>query len=115
MTTEVTGQPEKTLTLEHRDAPGYVAASATGVSISGPSGDGLLHMTFFRDMMRPEAEDFTMQPATQDPNNVAFTLTQKPSRTPLMYRVDVATISVQASHMEAMVNGLRTALERTKG
>jgi hypothetical protein len=42
-------------------APGVAATTATGVSISGPTPDGNMHLTFFRDVQFPDAQTYEVR------------------------------------------------------
>lgn len=106
---------KKLLVLEHVDSPSYISAVATGISISGPSGDGFLHLTFFRDIMRPVAEEFTLAPESADPSNVKFTLESRGGGEPKMYREDIATISISPGAVEAVIVALKASIDRSKG
>jgi hypothetical protein len=44
--------------LKHHQSAAFASAVATGMIVAGPSGDGFLHLTFFRDILRCPVETF---------------------------------------------------------
>lgn len=92
----------KELVLEHTSGPNYCSALATGITIAGPSADGMVHLTFFREVMRPTSETFKMLPAGPPAPADAVTLERIATQAPRMYREDVATISLPMATVETL-------------
>lgn len=97
--------------IKHIQAPGYVAAVATGITLNGPTPDNMMHVTFFRDVAIP-TEDSSAIVKTQ-PGDAPGSHLAEGAEAKMTFKVErhnLATISMQRSQLE----GFGEALVRMK-
>lgn len=92
--------------MKHFQSPGYSSEVATGLAINGPSGDGFVHLMFYRDSVKMEAQDFVR---TEVPGGMQLTPTG--TNEVEICREDVAKISMPASVFAGLVKVFERHME----
>lgn len=98
--------------LKHVRHPAYASTVATGVVISGPSTDGLVQATFYRELLIPVEEYFNREErevAGGAGLEVKLTL-DRPGKIDQV-REDVVTVQMQRGHFKAFVKALGKMVE----
>ncbi len=87
--------------LKHFKHPGHTSVVATGVAISGPSADGFVHVTFYRDMLSLIEEYFDAHEEGEGVNKTATLVPKREANKTEMGREDVATVLIPAAAFES--------------
>lgn len=105
-------------TLFHQPHQHYSSAMATGVAIQGPLGDGMVHLTFYRDASRLVKEEFTAEEA-DGPLGKVVTVTPRPGMPEVQhFREDVATILIPAEKFAGFataIQGMNEQIQKIAG
>lgn len=89
----------KIVRVKHERAPGFASGIATGISIVGPTGDGMFHLLFFRDMQVVIDEPFEAT-IVDGPNGFTGQALKPAGPGNLeMRREDIASIGLSSSHI----------------
>lgn len=78
------------LILNRVQGPGFASGIATGASVAGPTSDGMIHITFFRDVAKVTSERLEVEKMADD----SLRPTGKQQLESTIYREEVATISL---------------------
>lgn len=104
MTESLPPDAPQPVTVQYVTAPTYLSAVAQSVVLTGPTGDGLAHLHFVRDVMVPK-EDFQLRTQTKFASGTnGFLLAPDPDRRPEpeLRREIVASISVPSQTLHAI-------------
>lgn len=91
--------------LKHNKHPAHHSSMATGVALSGPSPDGFVHLTFYRDAIELVEEHFETAPG-----EVEGTVHLRPvdgSLKTTLSREDVVTLLVPAGKFKSFASALQ--------
>ena len=92
------------VTIQYIPAPTYLSAVAQSIVVTGPTGDGLAHLHFVRDVVVPK-EDFLRKTQTTFASGTAgYSLSPDPDRRPEpeLHHQIVASISVPSQTLYAI-------------
>ncbi len=56
--------------LPHRKSPTFISDHATGAALSGPSNDGLFHLTFYSDSISISSETMILDSSKVNDNGI---------------------------------------------
>ena len=102
--------PGDSLTIRHERATNFQTLMASGMAIGGPTPDGFIHLTFFRDCIPALTEYFTVVAAKHDNTSVSMELSPSEGPVPAPAREDVATILVPVAKFESFVQAMNNRL-----
>lgn len=94
--------------IKHERGPHYTSAVATGVTLTGPTGDGFLHLQFVRDVQPVVEEPVDVVEVTMPGGQTGQQMTPAGPGTVDFHREVVATISVSL----AVGAGLAASLQK---
>lgn len=92
--------------IKHSRAPHYTTAVATGLGLGGPSGDGFVHLTFFRDIFNIKSERFESVETKTTGNATEIKLGSPLPNKVELEREDVVTISIPADKLKSFADAL---------
>lgn len=96
-----------TITIRHQLAEGFRSITATGAILTGPTPDGYVQMTFYRDAICVTSETFTVP---DDAKPGATVKIESADYTHEAVREDVARVYFHESQFEDLVGALNARL-----
>jgi hypothetical protein len=92
------------IVVKHIQHPGYTSAMASGAVLAGPSPDGFVHITYWREGMRLLEEKFEQEVTLV--NNVEVAKMKSEGNISEHFREDVATILLPVAKLDEICNAL---------
>lgn len=101
--------------IKHIKAPHYATSVATGVALGGPTGDGFIHLTFFRDIFSLQHERFESVETRAVGTATEVKLGRPiPTHAPIE-REDVASVSLPLDKLQSFADALANHAKMIKG
>ena len=99
-------QEQPKILLPHVRSPHFSSSYASGFTVTGPSPEKLVHLTFYYDVQEPPADVLSVEEVDIDGATAYKMGESRPDGDPKMFHEDVARISFPLSRIRSFIDAL---------